>query len=899
MSNRALLHFNGSDASTTIVDEVGTYAWSCVADAQLDTAQQKFGSASLLCDGSGDYVQSTNIGALPASGGWTIDLFVRFNSLAANQCLFDYFVNGLFGGLRLIWRASTTKLSLFASSVASGGSSFDIVNGGDGTKSSWSTGQWYHIAIVRDDTAGAYYLYVDGVLDKTVTTAAQITSALDRARIGAQGIGTADLNGWIDEFHIDGTCLFPGGTTFSPPTAEYEIPTVSGADTVTVTESVSVLLPKIPASAFDSVTVSESVALILVDLSHLPIVVSDSVTVAEAVTVSLRVFIAASDAVTLTEATTLSFHQTILPTSVFDAVTVSEHVSVTFRSHGRARHRAPVGYAGYLSRHRAPVGYRALARHRAVYSLMGSSWARHRAPYDLMARGLARHRAVYDLSATNHGLARHRACWSLLSTPVDVVTSRPFLEHAGARLELLDASISQSEGGQFWNLRASLARASDYLRLSRLDAIALEIFGDRYELVVETLGRSNASRGVVQRFDVSCRSPLWATLGEPGERVTRTWSAVNARAAVEELAGESVDWRITDWQIPAGRLAAVNETAITVIQRIVQAAGGVVESAKDGGLVCRYRYPVSIPQAAGATPDHALTESVNVYELSERLDERQAFDRITLTDESVERGYLSAERDAEQPETILAGESQKFLVFHSPDVEIRQILQSDGTLIDFGPAAVAVEDEEIVFANTDTAEVQKIASSGFTYTWFGAGLGSITVGSDRRKLIAGTSGVGVARVSYIAEGHRYAVLAPASSGGRTEFPIIVYVIGALREDEQSSVSPLRIVVQRGAGTIPGDDIVDPLMANENVMLNRGRNEIDGAAAKGQVTLTNSYPVHITDAAHVVNGELLLVEDSQLGFAWRGKARDVEHRISVDPRAGSITVNSNIAAERFL
>jgi hypothetical protein len=562
-----------------------------------------------------------------------------------------------------------------------------------------------------------------------------------------------------------------------------------------------------------------------------------------------------------------------------------------------ARHIAPVGYRGYLARHIAPVGDHSLARHRAIYSLMASSRARHRAIYDLRTRGLARHAALYDLSASNHGLARHRARWSLLSEPIAIVTTRPFLEHAGARIDILDATISQSEGGAFWSLRATIAKQADYLQLSRLDAIALEIFGDRYELVVETLGRSNADRGTDQRFDVSARSPLWATTGDPGERVTRTWSAVMARATVEELAGEAVDWRIVDWQIPAGRLAAVNETAISVIQRIVAAAGGVVESAKNGTLICRYRYPVSISQAAGANPDRTLLET-EIYSISERVDERTAFNRIALTDEARDRGYLAAERDPDQPEEILGGEAQKFLVFHSPDVEIQQVLLSDGNLIDQGDASLEVEDEEIVFGNTDTAEVERIASSGFSFTWFGAGLGALSVGADGRTLIATSAGVGVARVSYTAEGHRYAVLAPASSGGLTEFPIIVYVIGALRDDAVSGASPLRIVVQRGAGELQGDDIMEPIAGNENVLLNRARNEIDGAAAKGQVQLNAVYPSDTSGSGHFLNGELLLVEDSQLGGSWRGKAKNVEHRISIDQK-GAITVNSTIAAERFL
>src|SRR5689334_6463249 len=42
---KALLHFNGSDGSTTFTDESGK-TWSVNGDAQIDTAQSEFGGAS-------------------------------------------------------------------------------------------------------------------------------------------------------------------------------------------------------------------------------------------------------------------------------------------------------------------------------------------------------------------------------------------------------------------------------------------------------------------------------------------------------------------------------------------------------------------------------------------------------------------------------------------------------------------------------------------------------------------------------------------------------------------------------------------------------------------------------------------------------------------------------------
>ena len=88
----ALLNFNGTDASTTMLDDFGN-TWTASGDAQLDTAQQKFGSASLLLDGTGDYISSTNFTSL-GPDSWEISFWFRINALpgvGSTALLFTFF----------------------------------------------------------------------------------------------------------------------------------------------------------------------------------------------------------------------------------------------------------------------------------------------------------------------------------------------------------------------------------------------------------------------------------------------------------------------------------------------------------------------------------------------------------------------------------------------------------------------------------------------------------------------------------------------------------------------------------------------------------------------------------------------------------------------------------------
>jgi hypothetical protein len=52
---KSLLHFDGDNASTTFLDESGK-TWTRYGDAQISTAQNKFGPSSGLFDGTGDYI---------------------------------------------------------------------------------------------------------------------------------------------------------------------------------------------------------------------------------------------------------------------------------------------------------------------------------------------------------------------------------------------------------------------------------------------------------------------------------------------------------------------------------------------------------------------------------------------------------------------------------------------------------------------------------------------------------------------------------------------------------------------------------------------------------------------------------------------------------------------------
>lgn len=155
-------------------------------NAQLDTAQKVFGTASLLLDGTGDYVESADHADWDFSGDFTVDFRVRFASNAGSQTVFD--------------RGTKNTIAL----VQAFGSSQLILYGNAGTTimaASWapSINTWYHVAVSR--TGSDLRIFIDGAVANTASYATAFTGT-ETFRIGALSDNTNALNGWIDEFRV-------------------------------------------------------------------------------------------------------------------------------------------------------------------------------------------------------------------------------------------------------------------------------------------------------------------------------------------------------------------------------------------------------------------------------------------------------------------------------------------------------------------------------------------------------------------------------------------------------------------------------------------------------------------------------------------------------------------------
>jgi hypothetical protein len=201
-----LLHGDGTNGSTTITDNSPTpKTVTAVGNAQISTAQSKFGGASILFDGTGDYL---GVGSNSAFGyglsDFTIETWVYRNVSSSLQIITDQRVGVPTQLVPTLYFNATTL--------------FYYVNGGNRiTGGVVPASQWVHIALSRSGTSTK--LFINGL--QGGATYADSNNYIDSpVRVGGANDGgsVASLNGYLDDLRITkGVARYT--SNFTPPGA--------------------------------------------------------------------------------------------------------------------------------------------------------------------------------------------------------------------------------------------------------------------------------------------------------------------------------------------------------------------------------------------------------------------------------------------------------------------------------------------------------------------------------------------------------------------------------------------------------------------------------------------------------------------------------------------------------
>ena len=207
-----LLHCDGSDAATTFTDSSeSAHTVTAVGDAQLDTAQFKFGTASGLLDGSGDYLTIPDHANWDTDGAYTVDFWLRYNASVQTE---SYFIGqhdhsgASGGGWAVLLNAGVLTVDIGNTQVIAASPNF-LAN------------TWHHVAWTRD-SSGNNRLFVDGNQIGSTVINSDATTSTNLLQIGEQpSTGGKPFNGWLDEIRISkGVARWV--SNFTAPALSYE-----------------------------------------------------------------------------------------------------------------------------------------------------------------------------------------------------------------------------------------------------------------------------------------------------------------------------------------------------------------------------------------------------------------------------------------------------------------------------------------------------------------------------------------------------------------------------------------------------------------------------------------------------------------------------------------------------
>jgi len=207
---KLLLHMDGTNGGTTFTDSSSTANSVTPTSATTSTAASKFGGASALFTGSSSYLSipnSTNWDF--GSGDFTIDAWVYFNGFSSSS--YQYFYSqAILNSTHLQFGYNNSAGMDYEDSV---GCTFT-----QGSTSGWTTGTWYHVALVRYGTTMT--MYRNGTALATKTCSVALPSVGTTLYVGAALAGYHYLNGYIDELRVSkGVARWT--TSFTPPGRAY------------------------------------------------------------------------------------------------------------------------------------------------------------------------------------------------------------------------------------------------------------------------------------------------------------------------------------------------------------------------------------------------------------------------------------------------------------------------------------------------------------------------------------------------------------------------------------------------------------------------------------------------------------------------------------------------------
>ena len=195
-----LLRFEGADASTTFTDDTGRHTFGANgSNAQIDTADKKWGASSLLLDGTTDEVRCvTSTDYDFGSAPWTIEMWIKPDATSTGLDVVGTNRNS-FGpdpGFIIFISWTTSKVSLQTYGPTAGTAI--------GTASSTGTiakDVWTYLAFGRN--GNDFNCSINGSVETLYSSASAIANSTFPFIIGIDpSTAGREFKGWIDSYRV-------------------------------------------------------------------------------------------------------------------------------------------------------------------------------------------------------------------------------------------------------------------------------------------------------------------------------------------------------------------------------------------------------------------------------------------------------------------------------------------------------------------------------------------------------------------------------------------------------------------------------------------------------------------------------------------------------------------------
>jgi hypothetical protein len=188
-------------------------------NAQIDTAQSKFGGSSAYFDGATDYLVATNDGTLNFStNNITIETWVRpvnrtnaYPIIACNET-----TAGWNAGTWVFCDRHDAQPTKFSFWIYNYSSSAPLLV----STTTVANDTWYHLVIVRN--GNTWKMYVNGVEEASQSYSGSLDVTGRNILVGVGGtlVNANSYHGWIDEFRISNSARYTAN--FTPATSAFQ-----------------------------------------------------------------------------------------------------------------------------------------------------------------------------------------------------------------------------------------------------------------------------------------------------------------------------------------------------------------------------------------------------------------------------------------------------------------------------------------------------------------------------------------------------------------------------------------------------------------------------------------------------------------------------------------------------